>query len=187
MRTARGLPWPRTNRVVRPGGWSSSSHAFRSAWRRWWLWPGFHRASTAVSRRRRASFWPRTSPSASRRPIAPAIVAAVDGLEGARRTQVIEMPSVVSVPEPVGEAGEPGPSLLCELKAVESGLSLLRVGDDRTAGPPRRAPRGRPRSGRTGAPDPPRSRGRRRAPDRAGVLHHWRASSPRARPPRGLA
>ena len=54
----------------------------------------------------------------SRRPIASSITAAVDGLDGARRTQVIEMPSVVSAPEPAGEAGDPGPSLLCEIKAV---------------------------------------------------------------------
>ncbi len=54
----------------------------------------------------------------SRRPIADEVLAAIDGLQGADRTGVLEMPSVVSVP-PSGDVGErPGPSLLCELKAV---------------------------------------------------------------------
>lgn len=57
----------------------------------------------------------------SRRPIAPEIVAAVDGLEGARRVQVIELPSVVSAPASSGASNQPGQSLLCELKAVGPG------------------------------------------------------------------
>jgi putative ABC transport system permease protein len=56
----------------------------------------------------------------SRRPIAEEVAVVVDGLAGARRTQVIELPSVVSVPKAEGTA-EPGPSLLCELKAVGPG------------------------------------------------------------------
>ncbi len=55
----------------------------------------------------------------SRRPIAPDVFAAVDGLPGVRRIRVQELPSVVSA-LPVGE-GEPGASVLCELKAVGDG------------------------------------------------------------------
>jgi putative ABC transport system permease protein len=57
----------------------------------------------------------------SRRPIAPKVLAAVDGLPGALRVQVMELPSVVSA-LPVGEGdGAPGASVLCELKAVGGG------------------------------------------------------------------
>ncbi len=55
----------------------------------------------------------------SRRPIAPDVLAAVDGLPGVRRIRVQELPSVVSA-LPAGE-GEPGASVLCELKAVGDG------------------------------------------------------------------
>lgn len=54
----------------------------------------------------------------SRRPIPDDVVAAIDNLAGVRRTGVIELPSVVSMPAADDEAGSPGPSLLCEIKAV---------------------------------------------------------------------
>ena len=54
----------------------------------------------------------------SRRQIPDEVLAAVDGIAGGRRTGVIEMPSVVSLPGANGEAGSPGPSVLCEIKAV---------------------------------------------------------------------
>jgi len=57
----------------------------------------------------------------SRRPIPDGVVAAVDQLSGARRTAVVELPSVVSRPPGSGGLGEPGPSTLCEIKAVGSG------------------------------------------------------------------
>jgi putative ABC transport system permease protein len=57
----------------------------------------------------------------SRRPIADEVIAAVDQLEGARRSEVVEMPSVVSVPASGDPAAPPGPSLLCEIKAVGPG------------------------------------------------------------------
>ena len=57
----------------------------------------------------------------SRRPIPEEVLAAVDGLPGARRARVWELPSVVSVPGDSRESEDPGPSLLCELKAVEAG------------------------------------------------------------------
>ena len=57
----------------------------------------------------------------SRRPIAAEVAAAVDALPGARRAEVRELPSVVSVPSGAGPETAPGPSLLCELKAVEPG------------------------------------------------------------------
>ena len=57
----------------------------------------------------------------SRRPIPDDVVAAVDSLPGARRTGVIELPSVVSMPAADDESGSPGPSLLCEIKAVGPG------------------------------------------------------------------
>ncbi len=57
----------------------------------------------------------------SRRPIADDVVAAVDALGTVRSAEVIELPSVVSVPTSEGAGGAPGPSLLCELKAVGSG------------------------------------------------------------------
>ena len=57
----------------------------------------------------------------SRRPIADVVIAAIDGLPGALRTTVIELPSVVSLPEDANGSGAPGPSLLCELKAVGPG------------------------------------------------------------------
>jgi putative ABC transport system permease protein len=61
----------------------------------------------------------------SRRPIAEEVIAAVDDLRGARRTAVVEMPSVVSVPAAGDGSGSPGPSLLCELKAVGSGYPFF--------------------------------------------------------------
>jgi putative ABC transport system permease protein len=54
----------------------------------------------------------------SRRPIVDEVIAIVDGLRGSRRTSVIELPSVVSLP---ARDEDPGLSLLCELKAVGSG------------------------------------------------------------------
>ena len=57
----------------------------------------------------------------SRRPIAAEVAAAVDALPGARRAEIRELPSVVSVPSGTGPETAPGPSLLCELKAVEPG------------------------------------------------------------------
>jgi len=54
----------------------------------------------------------------SRRPIAAAALAAIDALPAARRTEVRELPSVVS--RPAGAEGV-GASLLCELKAVGPG------------------------------------------------------------------
>ena len=57
----------------------------------------------------------------SRRPIPAALLAAADALPGARRAEVCELPSVVSVPAAGGDAAEPGASLLCELKAVAPG------------------------------------------------------------------
>jgi len=56
----------------------------------------------------------------SRRPLPAAALAAVDALPGARRAEVLELPSVVAVPAGDG-APVPGASLLCELKAVSSG------------------------------------------------------------------
>lgn len=55
----------------------------------------------------------------SRRPIPTKIFEAVDALEGARSLRTFEMPTVISTDSPEGSV-EPGPSLLCELKAVES-------------------------------------------------------------------
>jgi putative ABC transport system permease protein len=57
----------------------------------------------------------------SRRPIADEILITIDGLQGARRTSVIEMPTVVSLPAASESSDAPGPSLLCELKAVGTG------------------------------------------------------------------
>lgn len=57
----------------------------------------------------------------SRRPIADEIITVIDGLQGAHRTGVIELPSVVSLPAADDTSGAPGPSLLCELKAVGQG------------------------------------------------------------------
>ncbi len=58
--------------------------------------------------------------SGRRRP-PPPLLAAVDALPGARRTEVRELPSVVSVLRPAAGGDAPGPSLLCELKAVGAG------------------------------------------------------------------
>jgi putative ABC transport system permease protein len=57
----------------------------------------------------------------SRRPIPDEVVAAVDRLAGARRTGVVELASVVSRPTSAGGGSTPGPSTLCEIKAVGSG------------------------------------------------------------------
>lgn len=57
----------------------------------------------------------------SRRPIAGDVVTAIDRLQQARRTDVIELPTVVSIPVIDKTADVPGPSLLCELKAVGPG------------------------------------------------------------------
>jgi len=57
----------------------------------------------------------------SRRPIADDVITAIDRLQGIRRTSVIELPTVVSVPGVDENPNGPGPSLLCELKAVGSG------------------------------------------------------------------
>ena len=56
----------------------------------------------------------------SRRSIPAEAIAAVDAIPGARRSEIREMPSVVSVPVD-DPAAAPGASLLCELKAVEPG------------------------------------------------------------------
>jgi len=56
---------------------------------------------------------------ASRRPIVEPVLAAVDGLPGARRAELRELPTVVSVPQAAGSP--PGASLLVEVKAVASG------------------------------------------------------------------
>ncbi|MCU0234399.1 MAG: FtsX-like permease family protein [Thermoanaerobaculales bacterium] len=56
---------------------------------------------------------------ASRRPIPEPVLAAVDGLPGARRAELRELPSVVSVPAAAGSP--PGASLLVEIKAVAPG------------------------------------------------------------------
>jgi len=69
----------------------------------------------------------------SRRPLAAEIFAAVDALAGARSTEVRELPSVVSAPRP-GPDGEPGASVLSELKAVGEGYPFY--GEVRTD-PPR--------------------------------------------------
>jgi putative ABC transport system permease protein len=63
----------------------------------------------------------------SRRPIADEVLAAIDALPGADRTGVLELPSVVSVPGSDGVGGAPGPSLLCELKAVGRGYPYYGV------------------------------------------------------------
>jgi putative ABC transport system permease protein len=57
----------------------------------------------------------------SRRAIADEVITAIDSLQGARHTGVIELPSVVSIPASDEASGAPGPSLLCELKAVGPG------------------------------------------------------------------
>jgi putative ABC transport system permease protein len=57
----------------------------------------------------------------SRRPIPAALLAAAAALPGARRAEVRELPSVVSVPAAGGDTANPGASLLCELKAVAPG------------------------------------------------------------------
>jgi putative ABC transport system permease protein len=57
----------------------------------------------------------------SRREIPAQLLAEVDALPGARRSEVRELPSVVSVPTGETDGEAPGPSLLCELKAVEPG------------------------------------------------------------------
>ena len=54
----------------------------------------------------------------SRRPIPDEVLAAVDEIEGVRRTGVVELPSVVSVPVSDEPSVVPGSSVLCELKAV---------------------------------------------------------------------
>ena len=53
----------------------------------------------------------------SRRPIPSEVVDAVDALSGARRAEVRELPSMVSVPD--GSEDSARASLLCEIKAVE--------------------------------------------------------------------
>ena len=63
----------------------------------------------------------------SRRPIADEVLAAIDALPGADRTGVLELPSVVSVPGSDNAPGAPGPSLLCELKAVGPGYPYYGV------------------------------------------------------------
>ena len=57
----------------------------------------------------------------SRRPIADEVASAIDRLDGARRTGVVELPSVVSKPLTAGSLRTPGPSTLCEIKAVGPG------------------------------------------------------------------
>ncbi len=82
----------------------------------------------------------------SRRPIPDDVVAAIDNLAGVRRTGVIELPSVVSMPAADDEAGSPGPSLLCEIKAVGPHYPVLRRGRHRTRAAAGRASRRRPRA-----------------------------------------
>lgn len=57
----------------------------------------------------------------SRRPIPDEVIEAIESISGARRTDVVEMPSVVSRSTVRVDSDSPGPSLLCELKAVGSG------------------------------------------------------------------
>ena len=57
----------------------------------------------------------------SRRPIPDEVLAAVDEIAGARRTGLIELPSVVSLPAVDDGPGSPGPSMLCEIKAAGPG------------------------------------------------------------------
>ncbi len=57
----------------------------------------------------------------SRRPIPGQVLTAIDGIAGSRRAGVLELPSVVSNPAASQGTDAPGPSLLCELKAVEPG------------------------------------------------------------------
>jgi len=56
----------------------------------------------------------------SRRPIAQDVLSAIDRIPNARRTDVIELVSVVSVPSTSAD-GSAGRSVLCELKAVGPG------------------------------------------------------------------
>lgn len=56
----------------------------------------------------------------SRRPIPEAVLGAVDGIPGARRVDVLELPSMISVPSGADGAA-PGPSVLCDIKAVGEG------------------------------------------------------------------
>ena len=66
----------------------------------------------------------------SRRSIPPEVVMAADDLDGARSVRVLELASVVSVPID-DDPATPGPSLLCELKAVEVGYPFYgRLGLD---------------------------------------------------------
>jgi putative ABC transport system permease protein len=71
----------------------------------------------------------------SRRPIAGEVLAAIDDIDGSRRTGLLELPSVVSNPEPRQNTDTPGPSLLCELKAVEPGYPFYGTLETHPAGP----------------------------------------------------
>ncbi|MCP4901371.1 MAG: FtsX-like permease family protein [bacterium] len=57
----------------------------------------------------------------SRRPIPDEALAAIDAIPGSSRAEVRELPTVVSAPRSTEKEGEPGKSLLCELKAVTPG------------------------------------------------------------------
>jgi putative ABC transport system permease protein len=57
----------------------------------------------------------------SRRDIPSQVVDVVDAMPGVRRSELRELPSVVSVPTAGNQGETPGASLLCELKAVEPG------------------------------------------------------------------
>ncbi len=57
----------------------------------------------------------------SRRPIADGVLAAIDGLAGAQRVKVCELPSVVTAAPGDDGGGAPGASVLSELKAVGEG------------------------------------------------------------------
>lgn len=57
----------------------------------------------------------------SRRAVAPEVLAAIDALDGARRAETRELPSVVSVPGDPAADPAPGSSTLAEIKAVEGG------------------------------------------------------------------
>ncbi len=68
----------------------------------------------------------------SRRPIPAEVLEAIDGLAGADRVEIRELPSVVSSPSP---DGAPGPSQLCELKAVGAGYPFYGEFLSEPAGP----------------------------------------------------
>ena len=65
----------------------------------------------------------------SRRPISEEIFAAIESLPEAQTAKVRQLLSVVSVPIGNGDIDRPGPSLLCEIKAVEAGYPFYGLLD----------------------------------------------------------